>query len=153
MSQSPVPYDEIDVNVRSLVEVVNRFPGLHTVDSCGGHASPASYQEPEGQWRIGLEVDHTEEGWRSLEFLAWAVTDFRKAGHKVRLGAFSHPPYLNMPGRCLIFELHAEELLPDDFATSLDVWREEDYVAVEDDEEFQRYARGGIDDDEEDEEN
>lgn len=134
MSNSQIPYGEIDLNVRFLVEVVNRFPGLHTIDSCGGHASPASYQEPEGWWRIGLEVDHTEEGWRSLEFLAWAVTDFRKSERNIFLGAFSHPPYLNTPGRCLNFRLHAEGLLPGDFATLLDTWREEDYVAVEDDE-------------------
>ena len=149
MSQSQPPYDEIDINVRSLVEIINRFPGLHTNDSCGGHASPASYQEPEGQWRIGLDVDHTEEGWRSLEFLAWAVSDFRKSGRKITLGAFSHPPYLNTPGSCLFFVIHAEALLPDEFATVLDTWREEDYIAVEDDEAFQKYMSSDIDEEQE----
>lgn len=152
MSQSLVPYEEIDINVRSLVEIINRFPGLHTIDSCGGHASPAPYQEPEGHWRIGLEVDHTEEGWRSLEFLAWAASDFRRAGHTITLEAVSKPPYINTPGRCLTFGLHAVSLLPDNFATTLNTWREEDYVAVEDDEEFERYTNGEIGEDEEDEE-
>ncbi len=137
--ENPVPYDDIDANVRSLVEVINRFPGLNTIDSCGGHADAKPYQELEGQWRVGLEVDHTEEGWRSLEFLAWAAGDFRKGGQPVTLGAFSHPPFLNTPGQCLTFTLHGKDILPESFAEIIDTWRKEDYVSVEDDEAFQKY--------------
>ncbi len=143
--ESSVPYDEMDANIRSLVEVINRFPGLNTIDSCGGHPDAKPYQEVEGHWRVGMEVDHTEEGWRSLEFLAWAASDFRSSGHPMTLGAFSHPPYLNTPGQCLTFTLRGGSISPESFAETLDSWREEDYVAVEDDEAFQEYMNGDED--------
>ncbi len=148
MSGEQIPYDEVDKNVRLLVVVLNRFPGLHTIGSCGGHSNPAPYQEPEGQWYVSLQVDHNEEGWRSLEFLAWAVGDFKRAGRLLSLEVSSPPPYMNTPGQCLSFVLRGKDFTPDDLAAPLDEWREEDYVAVEDDEAFKAYTSGSEADEE-----
>jgi hypothetical protein len=32
-----IPYEEIDVEVRRLVQLLNRFPGILTTGSCAGH--------------------------------------------------------------------------------------------------------------------
>ena len=36
-AESQIPYDDIDVDVRRLVALLNRWPGLHTLYSCAGH--------------------------------------------------------------------------------------------------------------------
>ncbi len=33
-----IPYEDIDVEVRHLVRLMNQFPGIVTVGSCAGHA-------------------------------------------------------------------------------------------------------------------
>lgn len=33
----PVPYDEIDVEIRRLVSIINKYPGIRTISSCAGH--------------------------------------------------------------------------------------------------------------------
>ena len=33
----PVPYQDIDVEIRRLVSIINGFPGLRTIHSCAGH--------------------------------------------------------------------------------------------------------------------
>jgi hypothetical protein len=88
-------------------------------------------------WRIVVDVEPDEVGWRSLEFLAWAVTDMKRGGFPVALEAASPPPYLNTPGQMLYFVLHGEgdkakdgaEAGPSRMAELLNEWRE-DYVAV-----------------------
>jgi hypothetical protein len=32
-----IPYDELDANIVKLVQALNRYPGVMTVGSCGGH--------------------------------------------------------------------------------------------------------------------
>jgi hypothetical protein len=102
----PVDSARLDPNIRRLVAALNGFDGIQTIDSCGGHQNPAPGQWPAGHWCISLKVAHTEEGWRGLEFLAWAVNDdYARSGHDVQLIALSAPPYLNVPGDTLLFFL------------------------------------------------
>jgi len=61
----------IDVPVRRLVRLLNRLPDCATISSCGGHAQPTAYQEPEGRWYVDLALEPTAAGWRSLTVLAW----------------------------------------------------------------------------------
>jgi len=51
-----------------------------------------------------FEVDHTEAGWVSLEFLAWAINRDMGRSSVVMLPD-SAPPFLNFPGRMLRFQL------------------------------------------------
>src|SRR5204862_957086 len=69
----PVDSTELDPNMRRIVAALNRFDGIQTIDSCGGHEYPTPGQWPAGRWCISLKVAHTEEGWRGLEFLARAI--------------------------------------------------------------------------------
>lgn len=81
-----VPYRELDPNIVALVRVLNRFPGIHTIGSCGGHEDPAPYQVAAGEWWVLFEVDHTEPGWVSLEFLSWVINhEGGRAGSAVLL--------------------------------------------------------------------
>jgi len=88
-------------------------------------------------WRLIVDAEPGEEGWRSIEFLAWAVTDMKRGGFPVTLEAASPPPYLNTPGQMLYFVLQGagdrasggEEAGPSRIAELLNQWSE-DYVPV-----------------------
>ena len=53
----------------------------------------------------------TELGWRTLEFLAWAITDMVSAGERIEFFPTAPPPHLNDPGDCLSFviEIHPKD--------------------------------------------
>ena len=89
-----VPWREIDLNVRKIVRQMNEFPGTQTVASCGGHPNPGPGQNPEGMWDVIFRVEHSEAGWRSLEFIAWVAHDIRRGLGGIWLFADSAPPYL-----------------------------------------------------------
>ncbi len=94
----------LDANVAGLVVTLNRFPGVATVASCGGHPDPGSGQWPERTWYVKFDLPRSEAGWLSLEFLAWAInTAYRADRPSVVLLPDSPPPYLNKPGECLKF--------------------------------------------------
>jgi hypothetical protein len=99
------PYKDIDPPVRSLVRVLNRFPGVHTYTSCGGHAEITnSCQEPEGRWYVDSHIDRTDEGWASLEFFAWMQADvFWERETAIEFLPLAKAPYLNMPGQMIFF--------------------------------------------------
>ncbi len=47
----PIPYEDIDVEVRRLVQLINQIPGIKTVESCAGH-------EPHNQAVIGFAASN-----------------------------------------------------------------------------------------------
>jgi hypothetical protein len=105
MVRERTPYKEIDPPVRNLVRVLNRFPGLHPYSSCGGHAKPDpknTSQCPKGIWYVDFHVDRTDEGWMSLEFMAWVHYDFYAPSSSVFLTALAKSPW-NYPGEMLFF--------------------------------------------------
>lgn len=130
MSTSPVLTEELDDNIRPLVEAINAFPAVYTVGSCGGHPDPGPGQWPEGKWYVKFQVEHTEEGWRSLEFLAWVTRDLQRGDYTVVLEATAPPPYLNEPGACLAFVLSGNGADPELVARFLSEMHEECYIAV-----------------------
>ncbi len=44
-----IPYDELDANIVRLVQALNRYPGVMTVGSCGGHETITN----PSQWQAG----------------------------------------------------------------------------------------------------
>jgi hypothetical protein len=103
-----VPYAQLDLPVRALVRILNGFPGIHTVASCGGHETPGPAGNPAGQWEVRFTVDHAEDGWYALEWLAWITQDARQAGKHVSIRVSAAPPYLNTPGESLFFTLYGD---------------------------------------------
>jgi hypothetical protein len=62
----------LDSNMERLVAVLNGCPGIHTLSSCGGHASPDPGHAPEGEFNVCFSVEPSAGGWRSLEVILWA---------------------------------------------------------------------------------
>ena len=102
-------YDEIDAPIRSLVQVLNAFPGARTIGSCGSHDSPKGDQAGPGCWWVLIGFDRSDDAWLSLEFLGWAVTRVLGSDGTCTLEADAAPPYLNHPGRMLRFILQRHE--------------------------------------------
>jgi hypothetical protein len=101
--------------------VLNRFPGIATYTSCGGHAEQENDgQAPEGMWYVDFNVDRGDEGWISLEFFAWIAYGVAPDG--VSFQPFAKPPYLNFPGSMLFFRWSGEN--PDDPACTADNFAE-----------------------------
>jgi len=119
---------DLDPNIRTLVQVLNGFEGIHTTGSCGGHPNPEPYQQPEGSWDVTFRVDHTEEGWWALEWLTWLVHGTLYAGaFPVHLMPTAAPPYLNTPGQCLQFYLVGIGADPEAFAAHVEQAKAEYY--------------------------
>jgi hypothetical protein len=131
------PYGELDRNIIKLVRALNSFAGIQTIGSCGGHKDPQSYQQPKGSWLITLEVDHSEEGWFALEFLAWFVNNnLVRGGWRVQLTLHAFPPFINVPGEALYFALAGEGETPDLIAQELRAAKKGFYVSPADFETF-----------------
>lgn len=81
--------DDIDVNIRGLVDVLNQLPGISTLGSCGGHERPIDEigQRPIGEWFVTFSASLKRGGWRSIELLA-SLYSFPDA--KVSLGVYSN---------------------------------------------------------------
>ena len=76
----------IDANIASLVDAMNRFAGLRTFSSCGGHPPPLSIsQAPEGHFWVCFDIDPEAGGWQSLQNLAWVVADLEEVTIKIWL--------------------------------------------------------------------
>ena len=74
MVRERTPYAGIDPPVRQLVRVLNRFPGVCTYTSDGGHDGPQyDAQVPAGCWYVDSHIDRSDEGHASLEFFAWVA--------------------------------------------------------------------------------
>jgi len=119
--------EEFPTDLAGLAQSIESLPALR-----------ASMGSVDGvNWRLIVDAEPGEEGWRSLEFLAWAVTDLKRGGFPVALEAASPPPYLNTPGQMLYFVLQGagdrasggEAAEPLRIAELLNEWRE-DYVPV-----------------------
>ena len=118
---SKAPYRDLDSNIVVVCKSLNRFRGIYTIGSCGGHADHFPYQLPEGTWQVLFRVTHDEHGWFALEFLTWLVNNhLRRLGHKIVLDLYSAPPYLNEPGKTLYFDLWSASLSPGSFARQLE---------------------------------
>ena len=76
----------IDKNIAPLVDTLNRFPGLRTFSSCGGHPPPLTVsQAPEGHYWVNFNVDPSDGGWPSLQALAYVVADLEEVTIKLWL--------------------------------------------------------------------
>jgi hypothetical protein len=69
-----INYNELDANIRPLVQAMNEFPGITTIGSRGGHENPTEIQRPTGEWFVTFRLAHTLGGWKSLEYIAGVIT-------------------------------------------------------------------------------
>ena len=74
----------IDKNVRRLVKILNKYPGVRTSSSCGGHNNPTEHQLPENEWSVGIDIFGKNieadmpcyEGWGSLGKISHATMEY-----------------------------------------------------------------------------
>ncbi|TAG25532.1 MAG: hypothetical protein EAZ37_12555 [Burkholderiales bacterium] len=86
--------------IKELAETIKLFEAVKWVSS--GEPEPLPHGEYMIPW-VKFELAKSELGWRTLEFLAWAVSDVSRAGEDLLLMPTSPPPYLNTPGAVLAF--------------------------------------------------
>lgn len=86
--------------IEELAEAVRQFEAVKWASS--GEPKPLSHGEYMVPW-VKFALTKSEMGWRTLEFLAWAVSDIARAGEALLLIPTSPPPYLNTPGAVLTF--------------------------------------------------
>lgn len=60
---------DLDPMMKRLVAALNSCPGIQTISSCGGHASPDLGHAPQGEFNVCFTVDPSEGGWRSFELI------------------------------------------------------------------------------------
>ena len=66
--------EAIEAPVSKLVVVLNRYPAIHTLTSCGGHPDPGPDQCSEQDFYVSFVVETTKAGWQSLGQIAFATT-------------------------------------------------------------------------------
>lgn len=131
-----IPYDEFDPPIVPLARTLNGLPGIRTLSSCGGHEEPTNASAATAEhWYVSFELapaneqafvrTPTPEAWLTLEFLAWEISDHRRAARSVELGPIAHPPWLNRPGRMLQFQIDGWRdgdggIEPDDLADAIE---------------------------------
>ncbi len=67
---------KIDANVITLLNVLNRLPGVITASSCGGHMHPKAGQCPRGEFFVAFYLDRTlspSHVWESLECIRFVA--------------------------------------------------------------------------------
>lgn len=120
MSRYDVPYREIDENMRSLVRILNLYPFVETIGSCGGHAEKTNASQWDaGDFYVTLNFKSSPTARYTIEFLAWAINHDYRQGNDVTFLPKSAPPYLNTPGECMYWAIEGYQADPEDLAQFL----------------------------------
>jgi len=90
--------------VEEIRRAIEAFAAVETV-SCGYPLKIRDGEETIDAGWVKFQLTQDRLGFRTLEFLSWAVTDMLDAGERLRFFPVSPPPYLNEPGRSLSFVL------------------------------------------------
>jgi hypothetical protein len=69
-----------DLKVKVLVNVINSFPGIQTLMSCGGHKNPkiTHSQVPENEFYVDFSFNTpypSKEAWQSLNEIARSISN------------------------------------------------------------------------------
>ena len=119
--------DELDHKLIALRLALDAFEGI--VTSGGGRPDPS---DPEEAWSVTFQVEPSDDGWFALEFLAWVINnDYVRAGHNVQLTLRSAPPYVNCPGKTMVFAVVGAQEDPQRLADHLHQLRELVYISPE----------------------
>jgi hypothetical protein len=100
--------DELDSNIKPLVDALNALEGIRTFGSCGRQRNPKPGQWQRGNWHVKFDVAQNAHGWRALEFLAWLINCDASDTYKVVLYPYASPPFMNEPGQMLCFVLEGK---------------------------------------------
>jgi hypothetical protein len=109
-----IPYNELDQNIAGLVKALNEFPGLVTIQSCGGHdrLEEGLNQAPKGFWYVTLYAGDL----RDLATIAFAARPF---GQAILIEAFYDYYQEDFDPSYLLFALKGRDIEPGKFAEVL----------------------------------
>lgn len=113
-------------------EAIAKFEGVNWINH--GEPQPGDTDEGYGVGWVKFGVEKSELGWRTVEFLSWALNeDLKRAKFELLFFPVSPPPYLNEPGDSLSFALEMLDSAEgrernkgiNQIAGALNEWREE----------------------------
>ena len=90
--------------VEEIRRAIAAFSAVEWV-SCGYPLKTRDSDETIDAGWVKFQLTQDRLGFRTLEFLSWAVTDMLNAGERLRFFPVSPPPYLNEPGKSVSFVL------------------------------------------------
>jgi hypothetical protein len=66
---------DVDTRLKKLAEVIDSYPGIQTIMSCGGHKEYSRVPENEFYITFGLKTKYpTEKAWQSINVIAQLIT-------------------------------------------------------------------------------
>lgn len=100
MNKKKINLTNIDDDVVDLVQELLELKGLTVVESTGSHPDQIA------DWFIQFKIDHTTNGWRVIEFLAWLINhDLCIPGNGLMFYPYVTAPDMSHPGKGLRFNL------------------------------------------------
>lgn len=100
-----VPYDDLDVNMVTLVRVLNTFESVKTTGCCGGHVDSGMHQAQEGSFYVVLDIPiTTKEARHSVAFIAYALECWPEGVAAFELTGYK--PWIGIPGQSLGYAIH-----------------------------------------------
>lgn len=83
----------MDKNISKLVGILNKYPGITTSASCGGHTNPTECQMPENEWYVVFDAWGSDEfaelpsldGWKSLGKISHATYEYLSVAEKGKI--------------------------------------------------------------------
>jgi hypothetical protein len=93
----------IDHRVKELVCVLNKFAGIETFSSCGGHVNPKPSQVGRGRFYVDFWVEPNMTGFGSLEKITHAIKCIFPANIKIVVGDVGGIEEDDEP--CMCFEI------------------------------------------------
>jgi hypothetical protein len=96
-------FDVIDDRVKELVCVLNKFKGIETFSSCGGHANPDISQICRGRFSVDFFVEPNKTGFGSLENINQWMTRICPSSAEIVVGDVGGIGEGEIP--CMCFEM------------------------------------------------
>jgi len=127
---------KVDTRIKKLVEVLDSYPGIQTIMSCGGHIKPKTdqYQVPENEFYVEFgfkDLYPSIEAWESLNKIASCIsisslierTYYHDKGVRLDIGKDDNTT--------IYFRLHGRDAEPDFISDILtDIQNEPEYLKI-----------------------
>jgi hypothetical protein len=88
-------------NTETLRNVIASFEGVRWA-TCGTREDQIGENRQQIAW-VKFQLEKSENGWRTLEFLTWCLQDASRDPLAAVLFPVTAPPVLNEPGECICF--------------------------------------------------
>jgi hypothetical protein len=116
--------DHLDCRIKELVVVLNKFKGIETFSSCGGHVDPLIGQVSRGRYYVDFWVAPNKVGFQSLERINQCICNyFLYSEARINVGDVGGCEDDDLP--CMCFEIRGRfnpKIVADMLETCLIKW-------------------------------